>query len=205
MLTISTLGYAFQHQKLFENFSCTIAAGELLHLSGPNGVGKSTLLTIVSGLRRPQLGTVAVAGDSKAATRRAKTCYLPAESYGHYFELSAWENLALWTDIGALATVSAYEQALKRWGLASPRLAKVPVRSFSSGMKKRLALARVELGKQKIWLLDEPLNGLDCKGTATFQALLAEHLSSGGLGIIVSHEIEAIAKLVTMTRELRCN
>jgi heme exporter protein A len=98
------------------------------------------------------------------------------------------QALALWQRIdGAAASETA------RLGLSE--LMDVPVRYLSTGQKKRAALARLIGQQARIWLLDEPLNGLDTKGIALVEELAAEHCREGGLCLIASHQPFALPGL----------
>ncbi|MFN5903915.1 MAG: ATP-binding cassette domain-containing protein, partial [Novosphingobium sp.] len=80
----------------------------------------------------------------------------------------------------------AGDAQLARLGLTA--LGEVPVRYLSTGQKKRAALARLLGQEAAIWLLDEPLNGLDTRGVALVEALVAEHCAAGGLALVASHQ-----------------
>jgi heme exporter protein A len=151
---------------LFEGLDLSLAPGEALHLSGPNGSGKSSLIRLAAGLLRPDSGRIertdVALGDEHIALDRE----LPLRS-----ALQFWE-----TEVDA---------AMDALGLT--RLADVPVRLLSTGQAKRATLARVAASGAPLWLLDEPLNGLDSDGVARLEALIADHLASGGAVLAASH------------------
>jgi heme exporter protein A len=183
--------------------SLSVRPGELVHLVGPNGAGKSTLVAIVAGLLRADTGSVEYfpQGDSAgpAEDRRLFLEYLPAEANGLFVKMDAVQNLSFWAQLrGAEASEERIFGALQRWHLDHPLLRqRFPVEKFSTGMKRRLALARLELSPAPCWLLDEPVYGLDAEATVAFTRLVAAHLAKGGLALVVSHETKPLEGLVT--------
>lgn len=155
---------------LFAGLSLTLGPGEALHVTGANGIGKSSLIRILAGLLRPVAGTV----------ERKGAAGLIDERHALDPEVPLGQALAFWRSL------DGGETPLDRLGLAE--LLDVPVRYLSTGQKKRAALARLMAQRAPIWLLDEPLNGLDSGGVALVEELIAEHLAGGGLAVIASHQ-----------------
>ncbi len=156
---------------LFARLSFALEAGQALQLAGSNGIGKSSLIRIIAGLLPAFAGTVERAGALGLLDERpALDPHLPLG-----------QALAFWQRIDG-----AGGNRLEQLGLAA--LLDVPVRYLSTGQKKRAALARL-LGQQaRVWLLDEPLNGLDTKGVAMVEQLAADHCRAGGIAVIASHQ-----------------
>lgn len=156
---------------LFRGLSIELAAGEALHVTGANGIGKSSLLRILAGLLRPHAGMVLHRGTIGLTDERpALDPHLPLG-----------QALAFWA---ALDGASA--RAAEGLGLAD--LLDVPVRYLSTGQRKRAALARLLSQQAPIWLLDEPLNGLDRGAVAAVEALATGHCAAGGICVIASHQ-----------------
>lgn len=155
---------------LFARLSLEVGAGEAMQIAGANGLGKSSLIRLLAGLLRPFAGSVTRDGATALVDER------PA--LDEHQPLGA--ALAFW---GALDSGTA---PLDRLGLAN--LTDVPVRYLSTGQRKRAALARLIGQAAPIWLLDEPLNGLDTAGVALVETLVAEHCAGGGLAVIASHQ-----------------
>jgi heme exporter protein A len=151
---------------LFEDLDLELAPGEALHLSGPNGSGKSSLIRLAAGLLRAESGRVHK--DSVA---------LVDEHLALDRELTLTSALGFWS--------ARTDEAMEAMGLT--RLARIPVRLLSTGQAKRATLARVAASGAALWLLDEPLNGLDADGIARLDALVAGHLESGGAVLAASH------------------
>lgn len=155
---------------LFRGLSLALGPGEALHVTGANGVGKSSLIRLLAGLLRPWSGAV----------ERAGAVGLLDERHALDPTVSLGTALAFWRALDGGAA------PLERLGLAD--LLDVPVRYLSTGQTKRAALARLMAQRAAIWLLDEPLNGLDSAGVTLVERLIAEHLASGGLAVIASHQ-----------------
>jgi heme exporter protein A len=152
---------------LFEGLSLVLAAGEAALVTGPNGVGKSSLIRLAAGLLRPAAGTVERAGAALADEQLA----LDERS-----RLGA--ALAFWTKRSGAG--------LAAMGLAP--LGDVPVRMLSAGQRHRAALARVVASGAPLWLLDEPANGLDADGLDRLEAAMAAHRAGGGAILAASHQ-----------------
>jgi len=165
---------------LFRAVSFALGHGAALHLAGPNGVGKSSLIRIVAGLLRPFAGAVERTGGLALADERlALDAGLPLS-----------KALGFWTRFDASAEA---DHAIRVLGLAD--LLDVPVRYLSTGQRKRAVLARTVASGAPVWLLDEPLNGLDTASGAAVEALVAAHCTGGGIALIASHQPFALSGL----------
>lgn len=157
-------------------------------LLGRNGAGKTTLLRILAGLSPFQRGSVRVFGDApRAGVARRKIGFL-GHGIGVYEDLSARENLGFFSRITEAGDPGRTADAwLERVGLA--RVARMPVRQFSRGMRQRLALARTFLHKPSLLLLDEPFTSLDDRAIAMLSDLLIEARERGATIILSTHQI----------------
>lgn len=152
---------------LFEGLDLHLDGGEALHILGPNGSGKSSLLRLVAGLLKPNAGRIERAGVA-----------LADEALALDRELPLGRALAFWTG-------PRFQEAMAAFELDA--LAHVPVRLLSTGQAKRARLARVVASNLPLWLLDEPLNGLDRKGASELDCALAAHRAAGGAVLAASH------------------
>ncbi len=168
--------------------SLALDPGELLHVSGPNGAGKSTLLRVVSGLLRPEQGSVSWRGTAIAAE---KAPYHRALAYASHEpalkgDLTALENLRYTVGMKRRTSDGELTAALARTGVAD--CAELPARVLSAGQRRRVAMARVLAFRASLWLLDEPYTNLDAAGSRLISSLLEEHIAAGGLALVVAHQ-----------------
>jgi heme exporter protein A len=160
---------------LFRGVNLALEAGGGALLTGPNGVGKSSLLRVAAGLLPAFAGTVERTGGIALTDERlALDADLPLAR-----ALDFWAKL----DRADHEAVAAALEAM-----ALTPLADVPVRMLSTGQRKRAMLARVIASGAAIWLLDEPGNGLDTASTALLGAAVAAHLAKGGVVVAASHQ-----------------
>jgi heme exporter protein A len=152
---------------LFEGLELSLDPGEALHVAGPNGSGKSSLIRLVAGLLKPAAGRIERADAALADEGLALDRELPLRQ-----ALSFWRGPRL-------------AEALAAFDL--DRLAHVPVRFLSTGQAKRARLARVLASGAPLWLLDEPLNGLDRDGAERLATAIAAHRDAGGAVLAASH------------------
>lgn len=152
---------------LFEGLDLALAAGEALHVTGLNGCGKSSLIRLIAGLLRPSAGQI----------ERASVA-LSDEGLALDRELPLGRALGYWGGPRLSEALTAFDL---------DRLADVPVRLLSTGQAKRARLVRVMASSALLWLLDEPLNGLDRDGVARLDAVIAGHRASGGAVLAASH------------------
>lgn len=167
-----------------------LAAGRLLMLRGANGSGKTTLLRLIAGRLRPTAGTAKVFGYDtvKQPDEVRKRVGMLTVLGGNYPILTATENLRLAADLGVAGPVSEarLQEILQSVGLGET--GSKLTRTFSSGMKKRLGLARLILLDPDLWLLDEPHAALDTAGKNLIDELTREAQARGRTIIMASHE-----------------
>ncbi len=175
------------------DYTLTIAEGSCCALLGRNGAGKTTFLRILAGLSSFQRGAVRVFGEAPRSDRARRQVGFLGHGIGVYEDLSARENLKFFAGITGLKNVDGIVRAwLERVGLA--RVATMPVRQFSRGMRQRLALARTFLHEPKVLLLDEPFTSLDDRAIQMLIQLLADARRRGATIVISTHQIrEALA------------
>jgi heme ABC exporter ATP-binding subunit CcmA len=182
-----------------------IAAGECVALAGRNGSGKTTLLRIAAGLVRPSGGKISFATSDPRPAARASATEKPATTFvAHatmvYDELSAKENLQLFARLLEIpGAADRVDQLLNEVGLYDRRDSLV--RTFSRGMRQRIAIARALLHDPSILLLDEPATGLDAQGI-TWLAATLERLRNGNRTILMSLHGESEISLLA-TRAIR--
>jgi heme exporter protein A len=172
---------------VLQGVSIEVHPRELLHVSGPNGTGKTTLLRVVSGLLRPEQGSVSWRGQSIA---RQRTEYQAALAYAAHEpalkgDLTALENLHFSVGLKRRAGFAELRAALDRAGVGA--CSELPARVLSAGQRRRVSLARVLAMHASVWLLDEPYANLDAAGSDLVSELLQGHVEKGGLALVVAH------------------
>lgn len=175
---------------LFSDLDFTVEAGELVHVAGANGSGKTSLIRILCGLLEPAAGEVRFAGakiGELAEDYRSRLVYI-GHAAGLKDELTPAENLHIACTFSGLdVSASAVDEALDQLGLA--RAAHVPAKSLSQGQRRRAALARLALSSARVlWLLDEPFIALDTEAAARIEQLISEHLGRGGMLVMTTHQ-----------------
>ncbi len=169
--------------------TASVERGTTLCLVGPNGAGKTTLLKLVATLLRPTAGDALFAGssvrdDPDGIRRRAGL--LTVRGY-LYDDLTARENLVFSSRMSELgADTAGIAAALDRVGLAE--VADQRVRTFSTGMRKRLALAQLLARPLELALLDEPYSGLDAQGMRLVDEVVEEFKRAGTAVVLASHQ-----------------
>jgi heme exporter protein A len=190
LLVMEELTCEREQSPLFAPVSERLESGEVLLLRGANGVGKTTLLRTIAGLRTVSEGSLHIGADASIALRN--------HQLGLKAELSVLHNLEYAQSLSTKAPTTNIDSALGKVGLAGFQWHAVG--ALSAGQKKRVALARLLRCQSKIWLLDEPFANLDAAGASLFVSALTAHAQSGG-GAIITHHGEPPAGL-QITREI---
>jgi heme exporter protein A len=193
-LELRDLGCVRGRRRLFSGLNLALAPGELLHVAGANGAGKTSLLRMLCGLLAPADGQVLWQGQPLARVREAfhrELVYL-----GHAAalkdDLSALENLHTACRLaGHALPADALRAALADAGLRGRE--SVPARTLSQGQRRRAVLARLALRPGALWVLDEPFNALDTAAAAWLSGLIEAQLARGGMVVLTSHQPVALA------------
>jgi heme exporter protein A len=201
MLEIADLECARGGRTLFRGRSFSLRGGELLHVAGANGSGKTSLLRILCGLLPPERGEVRWQGTPIRRLREdySKQLVFIGHAAALKDDLTAGENLRVaCTLAGAAASDAAIEGALKEFGVEKASL----VKQLSQGQRRRAALARLALSAAvPLWLLDEPFAALDAAAARLAGELIATHIARGGMAVYTTHQeapIEASARVLSL-------
>jgi len=176
--------------------SLEIAAGECVALAGRNGSGKTTLLRIAARLVRPSSGSITFLDRKNDAITAASQTGFVGHATMVYDELTAEENLLLFAQLLGIAEPAARaESLLAEVGLTDRR--RSLVRTFSRGMRQRMAIARALLNKPSVLLLDEPATGLDPQGVSWLAGTLRQMRDAGRTILMSLHGESEISALAT--------
>lgn len=183
---------SYKQKTVLEDISLETKEGSCIGILGSNGCGKSTLLSILAGVQKADAGSFVYQGKDllRDHALRTKTMGYVPQGNPLLEELTAWDNLRLWYDKKTLERELS-DGVLTLLGIDS--FLKVPVRKMSGGMKKRLSIGCVVVGRPKILLLDEPTAALDlaCKGR--IHDYLERYRREGGILLLTTHDTEEIA------------
>jgi ABC-2 type transport system ATP-binding protein len=175
-----------------EDFSFSVERGEVCGLLGPNGAGKTTTLRILMGLERPSRGSAQLFGRTvtPSCAELARVGAM-VEQAGFVPHLSGMVNLRLWWEAAGTRMASAdLEGALRVADLGDAIHRKV--RTYSQGMKQRLAFARLLLGRPELLVIDEPTNGLDPGEIREIRELIARLTGQGATVLLSSHHLSEV-------------
>lgn len=173
-------------RRIFQDIGFELSPGQLLLVEGANGAGKTSLLRLVAGFLPAAAGSVRIeAGSAEVeAEERGQLVGWLGHHDGSKAQLTPSELLGFFTSL--YGGTGGAREALAEAGLE--RFADVASHYLSHGQRKRLALARLKASARPLWLLDEPLAGLDEEGRGLAVGLVGEHLKAGGIAMLASHE-----------------
>jgi heme ABC exporter ATP-binding subunit CcmA len=172
---------------VLDNMDLDLEAGQAVHISGRNGVGKTTLLRIVTGLIMPDRGELEIGGCHPERDRldyQRQVAFLPAGDRGLYARLPVKRHLDFWCRVNFVSRErrrTLVADALERFDLTA--LAGRRVDRLSMGQRQRVRLAGLLLHDPRVVMLDEPLNSLDDEGIALVISVTGDVVARGGIVI----------------------
>lgn len=184
LLQVEQLACWREQKQIFKPVSFTLASGELLLIEGANGAGKSSLLRMIAGIATPSHGILRWQGESLDENYLDQIHYL-GHQHGIRLGLTVAENCALTAKLLNLPLTMLTETLTR---LSLQHLADTQTQFLSAGQIRRTALAKLFLFKKALWVLDEPFAALDKDMQAILGDKLTEHVNSGGMAIVTSHQ-----------------
>lgn len=172
---------------LFRDLSFSVLPGTVTRVEGPNGSGKTTLLRILAGLNDAWSGDLYWCGESRAGQRESflrNMLYL-GHRPGIKPLLTSMENLRALMAGRRPVSDEVLSRALEGTGLAGYQ--NVPCRNLSAGQQRRVALARLLIADEPLWLLDEVFTAIDADGVQAIEALLQQRAEEGGAVVVTTH------------------
>jgi len=191
ILSIQGLSKSYKSVKAVQNLSLQISEGQAYGILGPNGSGKTTTLSIVTGILRQDGGSFRWFGEAPEASQRKSIGSL-IETPHFYPYLNLEKNLRIICDIKGMAYGDIH-RVLKTAKLYERRRSRFS--TLSLGMKQRLGIAAALLGDPRVLVLDEPTNGLDPEGIAEVREVVLEQVKQGKTLILASHILSEVEKI----------
>lgn len=182
-LIVENLACRRSGRRIFSRLSFSLSPGEAMMITGRNGAGKSSLLTLLSGRLKPDAGTIRAEGIGEATL--PEQLHVVGHRDGLKSALTASENLEFARDLLGHPAASP-KAALEALGL--PHVARLPVGYLSAGQRRRVALARLLVCRRPLWLLDEPTAALDLASQGVLAAMMGRHRAEGGLVVAATHQ-----------------
>jgi ABC-2 type transport system ATP-binding protein len=207
MLEVQNLSKSFQKVKAVIDFNLDVKKGEAMGLVGPNGAGKTTALRCICGVMRPDSGRITISGHDlydEAVEAKRELAYVPEIPYP-FPNLTVWEHVMFiarafsidgW-ESQADELIDTFDLTEKKDELCS---------TLSKGMKQKVMLICAFIHNPTVLMMDEPLYGIDPKGSYALKKLLKETLSRGSTTVISSHSlslIEAVCSKVAVMNKGR--
>lgn len=195
VLSIKNIAKSYGAIRALNGVSFDVPQGSVFGILGPNGSGKTTLLGIVMDVLRANSGDFFWFGQPGGSPEQRKKIGSLLETPNFYSYLSATDNLKITQAISGRGSNKEIDEVLKRVNLYQRRHSSF--KSFSLGMKQRLAIGAALLGNPKVLVLDEPTNGLDPVGISEIRNLIIELKEQGHTIIMASHLLDEVEKVCT--------
>jgi ABC-2 type transport system ATP-binding protein len=195
-----TKAYAKNNKKAVDDLTLKVEGGELFGFIGPNGAGKTTTIKLMTGILAPDEGTITMAGHDMAADRieaQKLIGYVP-DGNDLYDRLTGMEYLNFMADVyqvDAARRKAHIEKYLSIFELEEAINSQV--RSYSKGMKQKLVVIGALIHNPPVWILDEPLGGLDPRAAHLLKEEMLRHCREGNTVFFSTHVLEVAEKLCT--------
>ncbi|NLK17538.1 MAG: ABC transporter ATP-binding protein [Clostridiales bacterium] len=190
--------YGKSSVKAVDNLSLEVKPGEIFGFLGPNGAGKSTTIKLITGILRPDQGSIEIDGhditrDAVAAKKRIG--YVP-DNHAVYDKLKGIEYINFMADIYEVSRKEREERAnyfLEKFNLKDA--ANSPIKTYSHGMRQKICIIGALIHNPRLWILDEPMTGLDPQSSHILKQQMREHCDKGNTVFFSSHILEVVEKI----------
>ncbi|WP_243121067.1 ABC transporter ATP-binding protein [Clostridium autoethanogenum] len=189
VLRLENLSKSIGKREIVKNLNLSVKEGEIFGFLGPNGAGKTTTIKMIVGFLKPTDGKIYINGKDIKNSRISSISNMAAmvEAPDMYPYLTGDQNLRQLARLDGDISQSQIDEAVKLAGLSDRINDKF--KKYSLGMKQRLGIAQVLMGNKKIWILDEPTNGLDPSGMIHFRNLFKKYSREKKVTIFISSHI----------------
>ncbi len=188
VLEIISVYFYRNKRKIFDNFNLKLKKSQIMILIGKNGVGKSSLFDLIVGILEPQSGIIKINNipiTDHYSNKRFLFTYLPHKD-SLKDNLSVKENLEIWLNLSEGRNYfSSIDSTLRYFDIQN--LKNTLVGNLSQGQRKKVSLSKLKLSDNKIWLLDEPFNGLDANSINKTVKLIEKYSKTGGTVLLSNH------------------
>ncbi len=198
MIDVRGVSKSYDGRRVVDDVHLALAGGRVLALVGPNGAGKTTTLRMMSGIVRPESGTVRLAGHdprTEPVQARQVLAWMPADA-ALFDALTVWEHLEFTASTWQVQGWEEHARSLlERFELADK--AHEPAQSLSKGTKQKVSLVCAAIHRPSVLLLDEPMTGLDPRAIRTFRSWVREEADRGAAIVVSSHLLGMVEDLCT--------
>lgn len=200
MIKINSLSKMYKNADRFavKNLNLTINAGEVFGFIGANGAGKSTTIKCITGILPYNDGSIEIAGYdmAKDSISAKKNIGYVSDNHSVYDKLTGREYVNFLANIYGVSKQDR-DQRLNELSIRFDLQDKLdsPIKSYSHGMKQKICVIGALIHEPKVWILDEPLTGLDPKSAKELKGLMREHCEKGNVVFFSSHVLEVVEKL----------
>ncbi len=199
MININNITKSYNGKyKAVDNLNLEIKDGEIYGLLGPNGAGKTTTIKMITGIIAPTNGSIEINGvdiNKQPIKAKEQFGYVP-DSADMFLRLTGIEYLNFMADVYKVSKderISRIKEISKKFEMSSNIGDKI--QTYSHGMRQKIVLIGVMIHNPKVWILDEPMTGLDPKSAFILKEMMREHADAGNTVIFSTHVLEVAEKI----------
>ncbi len=182
--------------KALDNITLSVPDGCIYGFLGPNGAGKTTAIKLITGIIKPDSGSVLVNGLAAMSIESKKNIGFVADDPNVFLRLKGIEYLGFMADMYEVAAIdreSRIKELSGRFGMEKALGDKI--QSYSHGMRQKIVIMGALIHQPKVWILDEPMTGLDPKSSFELKAMMREHADKGFNVFFSTHVLDVAEKV----------